>query len=182
MKRLRFLVPLFAALALCACAGVRPLTVTDPARPRALPDDGPVGVRWQDPARFAELRHSFNRHEAARGDWVVQLAEHIRERAAAGLPPGERLDVEILDVERAGEYELPWADTHDIRVMRDIHPPRMRLHVRRTAADGRVLDEGERRISDLAYLLGPQPLSSSDPLRYEKRMIDRWLRRELAAR
>ena len=173
---------LSAVVALCGCAGARPLTVTDPARPRALPDAGPVRVHWQDPAQFTELRHSLNRHEAARGDWVEQLAEHIRERAAKELPPGERFDVEILDVERAGEYEFPFGHANDIRVLRDIYPPRMRLHVRHVDADGRVLEEGERRISDLAYLLGPQPLSSSDPLRYEKRMIDRWLRQELATR
>ena len=92
------------------------------------------------------------------------------------------MDVEILDIQRAGEYEFLFGDATDIRVLRDIYPPRMRLHIRRIDADGRVIEDGERRLSDLAYLTGPQPLSSSDPLRYEKRMIDRWVQRELAAR
>jgi len=170
------------ALLLCACAGPRALQVTDARLPRALPDAGPVAVHWADPARFSELRYSLNRYEAARGDWVEQLAEYIRARGEQQLPPGQRLDVEILDVERAGEYEYPYGGAADIRVLRDVYPPRMRLHVVRTDADGRLLDEGERHLSDLAYLVGPQPLSSTDPLRYEKRMIDRWLRRELAAR
>lgn len=170
------------ALLLSACAGSHALRVTDTARPRALPDAGPVGVHWGDPARFSELRYSLNRHEAARGDWVAQLAGYIRERAEEQLPPGERLDVEIIDIERAGEYEYFHFPASDVRVMRDVYPPRMRLHVRRTGADGRVIEEGERRISDMAYLMGPQPLSSTDPLRYEKRMIDRWVRRELATR
>jgi hypothetical protein len=169
-------------IALAACAGAHALRVTDASLPRALPGAGPVDVHWIDPAQFTELRYSFNRHEAARGDWVVQLAEYIRDRAAQQLPPGERLDVEILDIERAGEYEYFFGPATDIRVMRDIYPPRMRLHVRRTGADGRVIEEGERRISDIAYLTGPQPLSNTDPLRYEKRMIDRWVRRELATR
>jgi hypothetical protein len=170
------------AFALAGCAGTHALRVTDASRPRALPEAGPVKVQWADPAQFTELRYSLNRSEAARGNWVVQLAEYIRDRAAKQLPAGERLDVEILDIERAGEYEYIFDPLADIRVMRDIHPPRMRLHLRRTAADGTVLEDGERRISDLAYLMGPQPLSSSDPLRYEKRMIDRWVRRELATR
>ena len=170
------------ALALTACAGAHALRVTDASQPRALPVAGPVDVHWSDPTQFTELRYSLNRHEAARGDWVVQLAEYIRDRAAQQLPPGERLDVEILDIERAGEYEYFFGPATDIRVMRDIYPPRMRLHVRRTGADGTVIEDGERRISDLAYLTGPQPLSNTDPLRYEKRMIERWVRRELAAR
>ena len=47
-------------------------------------------------------------------------------------------------------------------------------------ADGRVLAQGERKLTDLAFLIGSAPLDSSDPLRFEKRMIDAWLRRELA--
>ena len=170
------------AFALTACACAHALRVTDATRPRALPAAGPVDVHWTDPAQFTELRYSFNRHEAERGDWVVQLAEYIRDRAAKQLPPGEHLDIEILDIERAGDYEYLFGPIADIRVMRDIYPPRMRLHVRRTGADGTVIEEGERRISDIAYLTGPQPLSNTDPLRYEKRMIDRWVRRELATR
>jgi hypothetical protein len=171
------------AFALAGCAGAHALRVTDASLPRALPEAGPVNVHWTDPMQFTELRYSFNRNEAARGDWVVQLAEYIRDRAARQLPPGEHLDVEILDIERAGEYEYMFGPgVADIRVMRDVYPPRMRLHVRRTGADGTVLEDGERRISDIAYLTGPQPLSNSDPLRYEKRMIDRWVRRELATR
>ena len=141
-----------------------------------------MNVHWSDPAQFTELRHSFNRNEAARGDWVVQLARYIRARAERELPPGERLDVEILDIERAGEYEYAFGPAADVRVMRDRYPPAMRLHVRRVGADGTVLEDGERRIREFAYLNVSQPMSNSDPLRYEKRMIDRWVRRELAMR
>lgn len=171
-----------ATLLLGACAGPRGLRVTDADLPRALPDAGPVSVHWSDPRDFSELRHSLNRNEAARGDWVGQLARYIRTRSAAQLPPGQRLDVEILDIERAGEYEFAYGTSTDVRVLRDVYPPRMRLYVRRVDADGRVIAEGERRLADLAYLASARPLSDSDPLRYEKRLIDRWLRSELRAR
>ena len=39
--------------------------------------------------------------------------------------------------------------------------------------------EGERKLTDPAFLIGATPIDSSDPLRFEKRMIDSWLRREL---
>ena len=168
--------------ALAACVGTHPLRVTDAGQPRALPESGPVSVHWSDPAQFTELRHSFNRNEAARGDWVLKLARYIRARAERQLAPGERLDVEILDIERAGEYEYAFGPAADVRVMRNSYPPAMRLHMRRIGADGSVIEDGERRIRDIAYLNVSQPMSNSDPLRYEKRMIDRWVRRELATR
>ena len=45
------------------------------------------------------------------------------------------------------------------------------------AADvGTVVGEGERKLSDFAFMLGASPSGDSDPLRYEKRMVDSWLR------
>lgn len=170
---------LLAALAFPAAAGVR--NVTDPDAPRSLPADGTVDVRWTDPAQFTDIRYSGNRFEAARGNWVMQLAEHLQERALKELPAGERLEVEITDIRRAGAYE-PWAgpSMQNVRIMRDVYTPRIELTFQRLAPDGTVLAEGERKLVDGAYLMRSSPLGNSDPLRYEKTMIDRWLRNELA--
>ena len=172
----------FLVSALAACASDGPQRVTDADAPRALPTDGPVMVDWSDPASFAELRHSGNRWESERCDWVRQLAQYVQASIARVLPAGERAEVTILDIERAGSYHY-WSSQHDdVRVMRDIDAPRMRLHLRRVAADGRVLDDREHALIDFAYLMGPQPLGTNDPLRYEKRMIDRWVRKEFNPR
>ena len=93
---------------------------------------------------------------------------------------GERLELTIVDVDRAGEYE-PWrgGTLQDTRIVREIYPPRMTLKFRHFDASGALVSEGERKLSDPAFLLGTTPINNSDPLRYEKRMIDSWLRREL---
>ena len=154
--------------------------VTDPAAPRALPAEGPVQVQWTDPANFTELRHSRNRWEAQRGNWVNTLANHLRTRAARQLPDGQQLAVTITDIKRAGDYE-PWQGPRldDVRIMRNIYPPRINLQFTVTDAQGRVIDQGERKLVDNAYLYGTTRLSDTDPLRYEKRLLDDWLRREL---
>lgn len=163
-----------------ASAKVR--NVTDPDAPRSLPAQGAVSVRWEDPAQFSEIRYSRNRAEARRGNWVEQLAAYLRERAQKRLPAGQRLDVDILDVQRAGNYE-PWRGIAfaDIRVIRDLYPPRMTLTFKRIGTDGQAIAEGERKLSDMGFLIGANAVRSSDPLRYEKNMIDRWLAREFAA-
>ena len=170
-----------ATLALGACASTRGTDMLAADAPRALPDDGRVAVAWADPAGFTELRRSANRYDAARGPWLTDLAQHLRKRAEAALPANERLELTIVDIDRAGDYE-PWHGValHDTRIMRDIYPPRMTVQFRQLDADGKVVAEGERKLSDPAYLMGIQPLNDSDPLRYEKRMIDSWVRREFA--
>lgn len=162
-------------------ASARIRNVTDPDAPRSLPADGRVDVRWTDPARFADILYSGNRTQAQRGDWVAQLAQHLRKRALKRLPPGERLDVEITDIRRAGLYE-PWRGVglHDVRVVRDLYPPRMELRFQRTGADGRTIETGERKLVDGGFLMRSSAFGDSDPLRYEKTLIDRWLRDELA--
>lgn len=152
-------------------------TVTDPSAPRALQSEGPVQVEWQDPSGFSEIRYSRNRFEARRGDWVRKLAEHLQEEAAEAIPPGERLEVLITDIELAGEYEPLGASMRDVRVVRDLYPPRMELRFVRHGADGVVLDRGTRSLRDLGFL-SSTPRSTHDPLRFEKRMIEDWVRRE----
>ena len=116
------------ALSLAACASTGPRSVTDSNLPRAVGEGSTVNVQWADPAGFSELRYSQNRREASRGDWVVELADYMQEKIAKTVPAGDRVDVQILDITRAGEYEwMPHATTDDIRVMRDVYPPRMTL-------------------------------------------------------
>lgn len=179
MNALR-LAPLLLAISLAACASTRGPDMLAVDAPRALPASGPVSVAWADPAGFAELRHSPNRYEAARGNWLPELAEYLRKRAEPRLGPGERLDLTIVDVDRAGGYE-PWigVNYHDTRIVRDIYPPRMTVQFRHIGADGQVLGEGERKLSDPGFLSGITPIDTTDGLRFEKRMIDAWLRREL---
>ena len=164
------------ALAGCAATGESMLAAD---APRALPDAGPVSVAWADPASFTELRPSRDRYESGRGRWLTDLAQYMRKRAEAQLPAGERLQLTIVDVDRAGDFE-PWRSLNqqDVRIIRDIYPPRMTVQYKRFDASGAVVAEGERKITDQAFLINATPLNDTDPLRYEKRMIDGWLRRE----
>lgn len=171
---------LASLLAAAGAADARVRHVTDEDAPRSLPVDGQVDVRWTDPAQFSDIRYTGNRWQASRGNWVVQLAEHLREKAAGRLPAGQSLEVEITDVRRAGMYE-PWQGIRlqDVRILRDHYPPRMDLRFRLLGANGEVVAQGERELVDGAYLMRASSFGDSDPLRYEKAMVDRWLRSEL---
>lgn len=160
-----------------------PRHVTDPGIPRALEVDGTVSVQWGDPARFSEIAHSSNRWEAARGNWVNDLADHLATQAAQRLEADQRLQVTLNDIDRAGDYE-PWRGPRmaDIRMLRDIYPPRIALSWQLTGADGQALDSGERVLQDPGFLHGGLRLGNrNDALRYEKALIDRWLQQVLPA-
>jgi hypothetical protein len=174
---------LLAGMLAVGSVAAAPRTVTAPDAPRALQADGPVSVKWDDPAKFTELRQSSNRFEAERGDWVQQLARYVQTSAAKPLQAGQTLDVTLVDIKRAGDYE-PWHGPRgsDIRIMRDIYPPRITLQYTLKDASGRIIDEGDARLSDSGYLHNIGLKSDTDPLRYEKRLIDDWVKRQLTSR
>lgn len=172
------------ALLLAACAGTPLRDVTDPDAPRSLPGTSQVAVSWDDPAGFSDLRRSSNRWESRRGDWVRDLAAYLQQSVARALPPGERAEITITDIRRAGEYE-PWhgPQMDDVRIMRDIYWEQITLQLRRTDATGRELDGGERVLRDPAYLTsGVRSPRGNEALYYEKRLVDDWVRREFATR
>lgn len=168
-------VALAAAMLASACASTRA-----PAGAGSLDAQGPVTVSWQDPAGFSEL--TFGAVPLDRGTWIRPLAQHLRHQAERLLPPGHRLDVELLDVDRAGEYEPGrHPGIHEVRVVRDLYPPRIHLRFRHFDGQGSLVAEGERRLVDGAFLQRSGTLDT-DPLRFEKRLLDDWLRRELGVR
>jgi len=167
------------AFSAAGCAQTPARTVTDPAAPRALEGNGPVSVQWTDPEQFTEIRGSLNRWEARRGNWVHELAEHLRDGVQERIGQGERVDLTITDIRRAGDFEPARSPQMDhVRVMRDIYWPRITLEFSHYDAAGGLIDGGERELSDPSYLSSIHGRTQNESLRYEKHMIDRWLDQE----
>ncbi len=82
-------------------------------------------------------------------------------------------------MQRAGGFE-PWRGPQaaDVRIVRDIYPPRIDLRFKLLGADGKLLREGSRQLRDASFMMRPD-LYPNDPLRYEKTLLDDWVRAEL---
>lgn len=173
--RTSLLVPIAAlVLSLWGCAQTPVATPADDS-------DSPVQVEFQDPARFRDLRDRSFASERASAAYRVALRQSLQRSATPRLQPGQRLDVTITDVDMAGDFE-PWRwRGQDLRVVRDIYPPRIDLHFTLSGPDGSRLKSGERRLSDLNFLMTRLDAFDSDPLRYEKALLARWVRDEFGA-
>lgn len=146
------------------------------ASPSTVP---PVSVRYDHPERFTETREvrafaPARIHE----DYLGPLKTYIEQRAGKLLQPGEQLRIVITDIDRAGSFE-PWHGPRlsDVRIVKDIYPPRINLHFQLTDAGGAVIREGDRTLRDPGFLYGTSNIGSSGSLRYEKNLVDRWLRK-----
>ncbi|HXF77828.1 MAG TPA: DUF3016 domain-containing protein [Usitatibacter sp.] len=111
---------------------------------------------------------------------LESLRSHLVRQAEKLLPAGESLAIFVTDVDLAGAYEPTQRYSNEIRVVKDIYPPRIDLRFKLTRADGTVVKEGERTLRDPGFLMAPSRYLG-DNLGYEKAMLDDWLHEELQA-
>ena len=168
MKTLCFLL---AGLGLIACGAVR-ADDTKPAAPR-------VDVVYVNPENFTDVKDSYSDTGRFRDEYLGDLKEHIEKLANKHIPDGQHLAVRITDVDMAGDFEPQRGPSfEDVRIIKDIYPPRINLGFKLTDANGKVLKEGERKISDINFLSTINPYFPDETLRYEKKLLDDWFSNE----
>lgn len=133
-----------------------------------------VTVTFTQPERYADMPFASWDRERVMKD----LRGHF-DKLGATLPPGQDLKIEVQDIDLAGRIEPNTRFGHDIRILRGgADWPVIQLHYS-VEADGKVLKSGDARLSDMNYLNHGTYLnhySASEPLRYEKRMLDEWFK------
>ncbi|MDI1318859.1 MAG: DUF3016 domain-containing protein [bacterium] len=155
------------------------------AADKPVPADSPVKVVFDHPENYTDLKDSGMDMDNARGReyFLPLLKEHLEKEAGRRLAPGQKLIITFTDIDLAGDFE-PWRGPQlsDVRIVKEIYLPRLKLTFQLTDADGRVSKEGERKLTDLAYQMRITRAFRDDPLRYEKDILDDWLQLEFAAR
>jgi hypothetical protein len=158
-----------AALALCLAAAGAPA------------QDSRVSVVFAHPERYADLRLSCVSREADARALGDELGRFLQEAAGPRVPEDQRLEIIVTDVDMAGEIES-WRGPGrcDLRIVKDVYPPRVDLQFRWIGADGAEVRAGTRRLRDSTYPTHAAP-GTADHLRYEKALLLDWLQRELRA-
>ncbi len=136
-----------------------------------------ANVTFVQPEKFSDVPFSSSERDRLLND----LHQHF-DKLAATLPPGQQLNVEVTDIDLAGQVKPNRFRGRDIRVMNGgADWPHMTLSYSVTQ-DGKVLKSGQDKLSDMAYQQHLNRYGSDDALRYEKGMIDQWFRERIAAR
>jgi hypothetical protein len=137
---------------------------------------GTVEVRFIEPDKFADARDGVHSRE----DVLKTLEERLKQLGAKKLPASQTLQVEVLDIDLAGDA-FPRVALRDTRVLRG-RADWPRMHLRYTLREGdKVIKSGEDRIADMNYLMGSLRASHDSPLPYEKRMLDVWFDERIVA-
>ena len=135
-----------------------------------------VIVTFDHPEAYTDAGLYADFGSKAREPAMRGIKEHLERLGQRFLRPGQKLTVEVLDIDLAGRFE-PWrALASHVRFMRDVTWPQIKL--RYSLDDNGVVRARDTEIlSDLNYQMRIGPYLTSDPLRYEKAMIEDWFRK-----
>lgn len=138
----------------------------------AEPQAGAVTVEFLQPEKYTDAgADSFGGYSAST---LASLRKYIEHTVPRYLQAGQQLSIQITDIDLAGSFE-PWCGPgRDVRIVRDVYPPRINLQFEWRDADGHILGQGKKTLRNLAFQM-TTVARDSDALRYEKALINDWL-------
>ncbi len=137
-----------------------------------------VKIDFVSPEDFTDVKDSHLASDRGRDAILEELKDYVQTQATKRLPAGHTFAVQFKDIDLAGDYE-PWrVQAMDVRIVKDIYPPRIKLSFKQTDASGAVVREGDRNLVDLAFM-SRLTMNRSDELKYEKALLADWLQEEL---
>lgn len=138
-----------------------------------------VEVVFVSPDRYTDATpSSYLVNEKERDATLGLVRDHLQSLGAKYLQSDDRLRIEVLAVDLAGEFELWRARDRNVRILRDVTLPR--IHVRYTLTRAGVETAGEDRLVDANYLRKSSACRTGESLCHEKMMLDEWLARRFA--
>lgn len=147
-----------------------------PAPDSAPSEDSRISVIFVEPENFTDVKYSHMDDTSV--DLLGEIQKFIRETAEKLVPTDQKLEVRVTDIDLAGDFE-PWlgGKYNDVRIVRSIYPPRIKLDYRVIDGSGKVVSSGHRELTNLTYqmqLVWPR----DDYLKYEKDLLREWLGKE----
>jgi hypothetical protein len=163
MKTLRLF---SAALGLLAAGALR---ASDAVVPAARTE-----IIYDHPEKFTDVRDASLPSDSGRDSILADLRSHLVSRMSRLVPDGYKLTLTFTDIKLAGDFE-PWRGPQwdQIRIVKPIYPPFFKFAYSVTDPSGKVVMSGKENINDLDFQ-DRIVLDSSDPLRYEKQILDDW--------
>ena len=138
-----------------------------------------VVVNFQNPENFTDVKDSQAGTDKGRDFYLKEIRQLVEEEAPRLLPEGQKLTLTFTDIDLAGDYLPSMPSGNDIRVIKDIYIPRMKLNYTITDEAGAGVKEGAETISDMNFMMNPGILNRGEPLFYDKALLRDWLRRTL---
>ncbi|MCQ8889431.1 DUF3016 domain-containing protein [Pseudoalteromonas carrageenovora] len=128
-------------------------------------------VKWQDFKDYRDVRASNQAKSSYHKQIATQFEKHLS-KLAEQLPKEYKLSVEITDIDLAGDVRYGGMD--EIRVVKPIYFPRLKLNYSLTDKEGSVISEAnDVELKDMGFM-DKIKMGRDESFYYEKRLITEW--------
>jgi hypothetical protein len=137
-----------------------------------------VEVSFNHPEQFADIRDRYLASEENKKEILSALQEYIVQRAPSFLPKGDALRITFDDIKLAGVINIAGV-VGDRRVVLASTPPMFMFEWSVTDSTGKVIGSAKEKLEENSFKDLSSKADEGDPLRYEKAVLDDWMRNRL---
>ncbi|MDR8522192.1 DUF3016 domain-containing protein [Shewanella fidelis] len=138
-------------------------------------EQGVVKVEWQDPSNFRDIRSSSEIQSRFEKRTFEQLTKNLDKEASKILKPEQKLEMVVTDLDLAGDVRPTFGATvNDLRVVKDIYPPRITFSYKILEGD-KVIMAGNEKLTDMGFMYSINKMNDK-PYRYENALLTGWLK------
>jgi len=140
---------------------------------------GSVEVYWENTDNYSDLGTDFHDDTTVKM-FAEEMEPYIKRQVHDHLPDNQSMRITITNVDLAGEFE-PWRLADDVRIVRDIYPPRMEFDYTIYDSEGNIIESATENISDIDFMFNiGRRFVGTDEFFYEKEMFQQWISQELS--
>ncbi len=138
-----------------------------------------VTVTFVAPEKFTDVRDRQFASKPDKNPHLAAIRRYTEKRAKRYLTKGQSLEIRFLDIDLAGDLRPQFhPELVDVRIVKSIYPPRMTFEYELKDDAGVVIKNERVELKDIGFDMNRTGLGN-DALRFEKRMLDQWLRHNL---
>jgi hypothetical protein len=143
-----------------------------------------VEINWDKPKKYTDVRPTNESRKRFRESTFKRINQYL-EKLAQNLPDDTKLMMKVTNLDLAGQV---WPASHvglghsasDVRVIKQIDIPRINFSYQLLASTGEIIQQADVKLKDMSFLDRANRSFKSEPLRYEKNMLQRWFKQEFS--
>lgn len=140
-----------------------------------------VLVMFTHPESFLDIRDREAPTQKGQDEILESFRDYLTRRAVLYLPSGNALYLNFMNIKLAGGFPYGSLGNRAERVILESTPPILRFAWAVTDPSGRVIRSGYETLEDINFMELYRSADPGDPYRYEKAVLDDWLRNRLQA-
>lgn len=166
-------------MCLLALATVLGCSTTPTVATRDPGQQSGVVVTFDHPENFLDIRDRMEPTPAGEERIMGTLRDYIVQRAPLYLSPGTSLHVTFVNIKLAGVFAIGGTGEH--RRVLSSTPPMFRFAWSVADRSGHLVAGDRQILEEPDFMDLPSDAEEGDPYRYEKAVLDDWMRNRLRA-